>query len=106
MSIKSMEVDQLQKLIEEGQDFLLVDCREQGEWDSGHIPQAKLLPMSEIESRYEELDKNKQIIVQCRSGKRSMNVCCFLEEKGYQDLTNLEGGILAWQEEGLDVTTD
>lgn len=106
MSIKSMDAKELKGKFDKKEDFILVDCREQGEWDAGRIPGAIFLPMSEIENRFEELDKNKTIIVQCRSGKRSLNVCHFLNDNGYSDLTNLEGGILSWQEEGFEVEED
>ena len=104
MAIKQLDVNQLKEKIDAKQDIILVDCREEHEWEAGHIDAAKFLPLSEIEKNHTELkDKNAEIILQCRSGKRSMTYANFLEEKGYTNLTNLEGGILSWQEEGFDV---
>lgn len=103
--IKSMTAQELKEKLDSGKDLLLVDCREQSEWDAGHIPQAQFLPLSELRERYEnELeDKDATIIMQCRSGKRSMDACMFLMSEGYTDLTNLEGGILDWQDQGYPI---
>ena len=66
-------------------EFYFIDCREQGEWDEGHIEGATLIPLSEFPEKYEPVlkDKNKTVVVQCRSGKRSMNACMFLLSKGF-----------------------
>ncbi|MDD0854262.1 rhodanese-like domain-containing protein [Halobacteriovorax sp. GB3] len=103
--INSMDVVELKKLIDTNENLLLVDCREQDEWDAGHIKEAKFVPLSRFQELFEsELpSKDAKIIMQCRSGKRSMNACMFLMEQGYEDLTNLEGGILAWQENGFEI---
>lgn len=101
--IKSMDVSELNDKLGSDKNLVLVDVREQAEWDEAHIEGAIFLPLSELEARFSELPKDKALILQCRSGKRSMNAAHFLAEKGYTDLTNLEGGILAWMDEGFDV---
>ena len=85
-----------------------IDCRETGEWQEAHIEGVTLLPLSEFEAKYESIlkDKNKSIIIHCRSGKRSMNACMFLLSKGFTNLTNVEGGIMSWVEEGFPVITE
>ena len=100
--IKEIEVEELKTKIEKGEQFLFIDCREQEEWDDSHIEGATLIPLSAFQEKYEAVltDKTATIVVQCRSGKRSMNACMFLLSKGYTDLNNLEGGILAWIEAG------
>ena len=104
MTIKSMQVNDLKSKLDQNENIVLVDCREQNEWDAGHIAAATFLPLSDIEKNHTQLtDKNAEIILQCRSGKRSMTYAHFLADQGYTNLTNLEGGILAWQEEGHDV---
>jgi rhodanese-related sulfurtransferase len=103
--IKEIDVQELKTKLDKGEKFQFIDCREQGEWDDGHIAGATLVPLSEFQERYEYIlpDKNTQIVLQCRSGKRSMNAAMFLLSKGYTDLVNLEGGILAWTEAGFHV---
>lgn len=102
--VKSISAEELRKTLDEDQNLILVDCREQDEWDAGHIPQARLIPLSQFEQRHKELeDKSSRIILQCRSGKRSMDAALFLEEQGYSDLTNLTGGILDWMQMGFEV---
>ncbi|MBT3585358.1 MAG: rhodanese-like domain-containing protein [Halobacteriovoraceae bacterium] len=105
--IKSIDSNELKTKLDKGEDVVLIDCREQGEWDDGHIGAAKLLPLSQLVDRYSELEsKDAELIFQCRSGKRSMDACMFLLEKGYTNLTNLEGGILGWAENGFETTQD
>lgn len=101
--IKSMDVTELESKLGNDKNLVLVDVREQAEWDDAHIEGAVFLPLSQLETRFAELPKDKALILQCRSGKRSMTAAQFLADKGYTDLTNLEGGILAWMDEGFDV---
>lgn len=103
--IKEIEVEELKAKLEKGEKFLFIDCREQEEWDDSHIEGATLIPLSSFQEKYEDVltDKNATIVVQCRSGKRSMNACMFLLSKGYTDLINVEGGILAWAAAGYKV---
>ncbi len=92
-------VQEAQKRIEAG--ALLLDVREQNEYLEARIPGSRLLPLSELMARFEdELPANREIIAQCRSGKRSAQATEFLRAQGF-DVTNLEGGILAWRAEGL-----
>ena len=79
---------------------LLLDVREQQEYDEERIPGAQLLPLTELTVRYDELPKDREIIAQCRSGKRSAQATDFLRDQGY-DVINMEGGILRWKAEGL-----
>jgi len=102
MTIKSINAPELKTKLDKKESLILVDCREQNEWATGKIPGAIFIPLSEFPEQSEEKLKNKdaQIILQCRSGKRSMQAAYFLEEQGFTDLTNMEGGILSWNEEG------
>jgi rhodanese-related sulfurtransferase len=103
--IKSMNVNDLKTKLDNDENVVLIDCREQGEWDEAHIAKANLLPLSVFPGVYEELlkDKDAEIIIQCRSGKRSLNACQFLMEQDFTNLTNLEGGIMAWTAAGFEV---
>jgi rhodanese-related sulfurtransferase len=79
---------------------LLVDVREQNEWDAGHIEGAVHIPMAQLPDRLSELDKKVMTIVVCRSGNRSGKVAAWLINRGY-DALNMTGGMLAWSEQGL-----
>ena len=103
MAIKNISPIELSEKIKADQTQILVDCREQAEWDESHVDGFTLIPLSCFEQALEVLkNKNQDIHIMCRSGKRSMNACMFLEENGYENLYNVEGGILAWKEAGLE----
>jgi rhodanese-related sulfurtransferase len=83
---------------------LLIDVREQHEWDAGRMPDAQLIPMGHIPSRLGDLPRDRKIIFTCRTGNRSGTIKDYMiEEHGYADVHNLLGGIVAWQLEGLPV---
>jgi rhodanese-related sulfurtransferase len=83
---------------------LLIDVREPSEWQAGHIPDAKHIPMGQIAHRIAELPRDRKIIFTCRSGNRSGTIKDYMiDEHGYTDVHNQLGGILAWQVEGLPV---
>ncbi|MBI5394812.1 MAG: molybdopterin-synthase adenylyltransferase MoeB [Verrucomicrobia bacterium] len=79
-----------------GEKFLLVDVREQTEWDICRIPGAKLLPLSVFAQRFAELPKDLPIVLHCHAGKRSLKALQFLREQGYANLKSVKGGIGAW----------
>lgn len=103
--IKECTVNDLKLKIDNKDSFLLIDCREQDEWDQGHIAEAKLMPLSHFESSFLPTLTNKSapIVVQCRSGARSLNLCQYLSSHGFSDLTNLRGGIIAWNNAGFPI---
>lgn len=69
--------------------------REAEEYKEGHIPGAINLPLSQLASRYQELDKAGHYYIVCQSGGRSVQACAFLDDKGYI-VTNVAGGTAAW----------
>jgi rhodanese-related sulfurtransferase len=95
-----LEVDagQLAPELERGA-VVLVDVREDYEWDAGRIPGAVHLPLSELGARVDELDRDATIVVSCRVGGRSGMAAQALRGAGY-DAWSLRGGILAWDGEG------
>ncbi len=82
---------------------LLVDVRETDEWNEAHIAGARLIPLGEVAQRLAEIPKDRDVILMCRSGRRSAEAQTFLLERGYQRVANLEGGILAWAKADLPV---
>lgn len=79
-------------------DFLLLDCREKTEYDTVHIDGATLLPMSELQARVAELEPHKQrnIVVHCHHGGRSLRVTNWLRSQGFPNVQNMTGGIDEW----------
>jgi rhodanese-related sulfurtransferase len=106
--IKECDVQELKAKIDAKENFQFIDCRELEEWNEAHIPGATFIPLSEFQTKYESVltDKNAEVIIQCRSGKRSMNACMFLLSKGFTNLTNVEGGIMSWIQEGFPVISE
>lgn len=99
LPVKSINVKQLHSLIAEHANIQIVDVREAYEYEIANI-QGELMPKSEVSSHVQKIAKDKQVIVHCRSGKRSADVIELLQEKyGFENLYNLEGGILAWAKE-------
>ena len=99
--VPEVSVHEAQERIQAG--ALLLDVREQNEFDEVHIGGSTFLPLSEFMGRYEaELPKDREVVVHCRSGKRSAQVTEFLIERGY-DAVNVAGGLLAWEEAELSV---
>ena len=90
-----------QKSLENG--AVLVDVREQNEYTEIRIPGSLIIPLSVFAERFGELPKDKPLVMQCRSGARSAKAAEYLLANGYTDVTNLTGGILAWDEAGLPV---
>ena len=80
-------------------EVILVDVREQWEFDICQINGAILMPMGEIAKSYINLNKDSKLALYCHSGIRSMHVANFLLSKGFQSLSNLQGGIDAWAQE-------
>lgn len=97
--MKEVTVKELKQLIDDGADFQLIDVREPNEFEFANI-NGELIPMGSVPENVDKFSKDKQVIVQCRSGKRSADVIHFLEQNhGYDNLYNLVGGILAWSDE-------
>lgn len=82
---------------------LILDVREQSEYDAGHILSSKLIPLGKLNERLGELEKYRErpVVVVCRSGQRSASACAFLGKKGFAQVHNLNGGIMAWQKASL-----
>jgi len=95
--MKTVTVEELKKIIANKEDFKLIDVREENEFEADNID-GHLIPLGEIPNRIDEIPKDKKVVVHCRSGVRSANAIHFLEQNGYDNLYNLEGGILAWNQ--------
>jgi phage shock protein E len=89
--------------IKDRADVLVLDVREPWEYEEAHIPGVTLIPMAEVPGRLDEIPTDKEVIVTCRSGNRSGQVTEFLRQQGYDNVHNMQGGILAWQAARLPV---
>jgi rhodanese-related sulfurtransferase/rubrerythrin len=101
--IRSLTPDEVKTILDKDKrgEFLLLDVRQPEEYEAGHIPGAKLIPLGELETRQGELDRNKRIITYCRSGHRSMAAAIALCGLGFKDVQHLDGGILDWSYETI-----
>jgi rhodanese-related sulfurtransferase len=86
-------------------DAALLDVRENDEWNAGHAPGARHLPMSELTARMNELPADDPLYVVCRSGGRSARVVAYLAGQGYP-VVNVDGGMQSWAAQGRTVVAD
>lgn len=93
-----INVQEAYKLYQDG--VFLLDVRTQGEWDEVHVPNATLIPLDELENRLNELPKDQEIVVMCRSGNRSQTGRDILRNAGFTSVTSMSGGIKDWQAAG------
>ena len=91
----------VQQKLQTGETFLLLDCREPNEHQFVSLPQAKLLPMSELAQRVGELEphRDSEIIVHCHHGGRSLRVATWLRQQGFASARSMAGGIDRWAQE-------
>ncbi|WP_106497991.1 rhodanese-like domain-containing protein [Lentibacillus sp. Marseille-P4043] len=73
-----------------------IDVRTPGEYKAKHRKPFKNIPLSELANRSKELDKNKEVVVICQSGMRSMKAAKILKKQGFEKVTNVKGGMGAW----------
>jgi SulP family sulfate permease len=85
---------------------LLVDVREESEYDRGHIPHTHLIPLRMIRDIGTELPKDRPLIFVCRSGRRSIRAASIMQDLGYTNVFNLKGGMLAWEAAGYPIAVE
>jgi len=83
--------------------FLFIDVRSPEEYAAGHIRGARLIPLKELPRRLAEVPHDQQVYVYCHSGRRSAKAAGLLAGKGYTNIENIVGGIVAWQDAGYPV---
>jgi len=94
--MNEISVTELKRRHDAGEDLMLLDVREPDELEIASIPWATVIPVAEIPARMDELPRDKPIVVMCHAGGRSTRVTQFLEANGYDNASNLTGGITAW----------
>jgi sulfur-carrier protein adenylyltransferase/sulfurtransferase len=96
--IPQLSVKDLKKRMDAGENLFILDVREPFEYQIANIG-GRLIPQGEVPQRLAEIDRDREIIVQCKSGGRSQRIAEFLKQSGYPKVANLSGGILAWSEQ-------
>lgn len=102
--MKEISVQELKEKIDKGEDFQLIDVREDFEYQVSNLG-GELIPLGGILIETDKIAKDKEVVIMCRSGKRSAAAIMQLEAQGFTNLYNLYGGILAWQED-IDPSLD
>jgi len=101
-SINSITPAQAHEIIANDTNITLLDVRTPSEFNSGHIKDAVLIPVDELERNLNQLDKTKKVVVYCRSGNRSLSASRILQDNGFVPL-NVEDGINGWNSNGYEV---
>ena len=85
---------------------MVVDVRREPEWRAGHVEGAQWYPLDRLNSGSLALDKKAPLAVHCKSGYRSMIACSLLERSGFQNVTNVSGGLDAWERANLPLVKE
>ena len=111
--IKEIQADELEELIDEGEDVVLVDVRETYEYEKAHIPGSLLIPRGMLEGAADPNNKHriealytardKKVVVVCDSGSRSAMAVDTLQQMGFNHVLNLAGGLKMWEAEDFDI---
>lgn len=105
--IKEITATELSRLLNSHSSFEIIDIRTQAEIQRGIIPDARILPMARIPLKMNFFSvSEKQIVIYCRTGSRSAQVCRFLNKHGINNVISLRGGIVKWTSSGLPLNLD
>jgi len=96
-------IDTASELMEDNPDMVILDVRTASEYSEGHIENAVNIPVNELETRLDELSKEDDILVYCRTGNRSSTAIQIMEDAGFTQLYHMHEGISAWTEQGYPV---
>ena len=96
--IPQITVKELKQRLDAGEDVQLIDVREPYEYQIAQIG-GKLIPQNDVPNRLNEIDRNREVVVHCKSGGRSQRIAEFLQQAGYPRVVNVAGGITAWSDE-------
>lgn len=102
-SVPQVDIDQVPADL--NGDVVLLDVREDDEWQRGHATGAQHIPMGDVPARISEIDPDAELFVVCHAGGRSQRVAQYLARNGYEP-RNVSGGMLAWSGAGRPVVTD
>lgn len=97
--VRQLTARDVHQRLKDGGELVILDVREPGEISTASLPGTLNIPMREILARVEELPKDKEMVVMCHHGMRSMQVAGYLAQHGFDKIYNLSGGIDAWSKE-------
>ncbi len=103
MLVKEIDATELASRMQAGEPIALIDIRSDAEVAQGMIPGSEHLAMHLIPLRQQDLPRDREIVLYCRSGARSYHACNFLQQQGLDNVVNLRGGIIAWARSGYDI---
>ena len=102
--INIINCEELKSLMDSQEDFVLIDCREEDERVTGHLPNDVFVPLSMFNKVTEVVeDRNKKVVLYCVSGNRSARAAAMMMHEGYENLHNLIGGINGWRSNNLEI---
>lgn len=99
------EISVAQAAEKRDQGAFILDVREPSEWVQFHIPGATLIPLGDLPNRLNEVPKNREVVVVCRTGHRSAQGRDILINAGFMKVTSMAGGVTQWKAQGLAITT-
>lgn len=99
--LTTVDVHELRQALAD--DVTLLDVREPHEYQAGHVEGAQLMPLANVVALAADLPKDRPVYVVCRSGNRSLQASDALVEAGFEDVRNVDGGMIAWEAAGFDV---
>ncbi len=94
--LQELHASDFQKELLDSKNMILIDVREKAEVQQGFIAGAVHIPLGQLANRLNEVPKDKKVMLYCRSGSRSRQAAKVLLDNGYEQVTHLQGGILAW----------
>lgn len=95
--MEEITVEELKAKIDNNEDFQLIDVREDFEYETSNI-NGEHIPLADVILEQDKIARDKPVVIHCRSGKRSAQAIMLLEREGFDNLSNLTGGILAWRD--------
>ena len=98
-SLPEITPQELKQRLDENQAVFLLDVREQSEYDFVHLEGARLVPLNTLPQHLDSIPSDKEIVVYCHHGQRSLYATAYLQQNGYDDVKNLTGGIDRWAAE-------
>ncbi len=103
--VPQVEANEIKRVIDVQEDFLLIDVRTHEEYAEGHIQGSRLMPLKNLNKYVISLtDKSKKLYVYCRSGSRSTQAVMLLQQLGFTNVYNMSGGLLTWNAKGFPIT--